>query len=145
VRQTVNLLFEQPVEGIEAARIAWLAVVQIQRPLDQRLRPRRCLNVLVQSFGEGTHGAPPLPNQFTIARIVRRQAAQPGKHVTHFRVRDVAVEGIEDERNGLGIERQNFVQILNVKSVIAESQPDAPTLQFRAVLVAENRDEEFVL
>src|SRR6185437_10935467 len=145
VRQAINLLLQQPVQIIKAARIAWHSVMKLQSSFREPARITRLLDEPKEGFHERSNGPPALADQFAILCAVRRQAAQPRQHVAQFLISDLIVERLKDERNGLRIKRQALVKVLDVESSFIKDQFDMAALQFGAILVSQNRNQELVL
>src|SRR5215472_4131526 len=130
---------------VEAVRIARAAVDLMQGFLCETPHFRIMMDEPLQTFSERRNRAPPLPHKFAIRGAVRRKIAQPRKNVAQLRLLYVAGDRFKDQRNGLWIEGQYFVVILDVEVILAQGQAKMTGFQLSAVLVAQGWQQDFVV
>src|SRR5215510_16331723 len=103
------------------------------------------MDQLLQCLSERWNRALPLAYRFPISTAVRREVAQPGENVAQFRMLEIAAQRFKNQREGLGIDGQFLVVILNVEAILTCCQTQVAALKLGAILVAKNRQQDFVV
>ena len=146
VRHAVGLLLEEPVEGVEAARLAGppvdaltlAASAPAHRPVADQRRQRRLISLLAAALDALRAG------------LVRWACERAGADAHHSSTASSSGPSSADSRgawaraHGVGarVHRQVFSSIEKKAAVVADAQ--LPVLEHRPVVIAEHRQEHAV-
>ncbi len=155
VRETVGLVVQQPVEQVEAARIARDSVESLDAGIDEGRDPAAALGERREPPLDDLFFARTRGDRFGVSRIPRREVARRGDDALQLVGVGAPVIGVlcreplveldaEDRRIGVRRDRQRFVVVLHRERAVAEHERELLTFEHLAVLIAEDRNEQLV-